>query len=87
VVKFIKTSIRTRTMSQTQPRYAFVCPELETLSVEQQGQLVRLESDCQDKIADFAALAIDAAMQRNTRVLLLDRKESKQLDFYNFLMV
>ncbi|EEX91719.1 hypothetical protein VIA_002361 [Vibrio orientalis CIP 102891 = ATCC 33934] len=60
---------------------------METLFVEHQGQTLPLESDCQDKIADFAALAIDAAMQRNTRVLLLDRKENKQLDFYNFLMV
>lgn len=74
-------------MSQTQPRYAFVCPELETLSIEQQGQLVLLESDCQTMIADFAALAIDAAVKRNTRVMLVDRESGKHLDFYSFLMV
>ncbi|MFM2589242.1 hypothetical protein [Vibrio sp. TBV020] len=74
-------------MSQTQPRYAFVCPNLQTLYVEHQGQPLALESHCYDEITDFAALAIDVAVKRNTRVLLLDRESGKQLDFYSFLMV
>ncbi|MCZ4295600.1 hypothetical protein [Vibrio sinaloensis] len=73
-------------MSQTQPRYAFVCPKLEIITVQHQGQTVKLESHCQSEITDLAALAIDAATKRNIRVLLLDRHNGNQLDFYHFLM-
>ncbi|MGF1695909.1 hypothetical protein L4C54_09605 [Vibrio lamellibrachiae] len=73
-------------MSQTQPRYAFVCPKLETLSIEQQGESFHLESDCYEQLSQYAAHAIDSAMKQNIRVLLLDRESGKQLDFYNFLM-
>lgn len=74
-------------MTHTQPRYAFVCPELKTLTVDHQGKQIHLESYCQDELSELAALAIDKAVKQNMRVLLLDRETNKQLDFYSFLMV
>lgn len=86
MVQLTKITLKTKFMSQTQPRYAFVCPKLDTLCIQHQEQSVRLESDCQTALADLAPLAIDAAMKRNIRVFLIDRHTGNQLDFYNFLM-
>ena len=86
MVELTKITLTKKSMNNTQPRYAFVCPKLETFTVQHQGKTIKLESHCQSEIAEFSALAIDAALTQNVRVLVIDRNNGNQLDFYQFLM-
>ncbi|MEF1173557.1 hypothetical protein [Vibrio sinaloensis] len=72
-------------MTQTQPRFAFVNPELRTITVHLNGQPRLLETNCTFELADLAPLAINAAIEEETRVLLVDRETGKKIDFHDVL--
>tara|TARA_Y100001960_G_scaffold330151_1_gene423393 strand:+ start:1669 stop:1893 length:225 start_codon:yes stop_codon:yes gene_type:complete len=72
-------------MTNTQPRFAFVHPNFDTVTVKRNGQTLTLETNCSFELADFAPLAIDAAIEQDIRVLLIDRETGKKIDFHNVL--